>query len=185
MQYKVGLLRSDESFFYRTDLDHHNQPNDVTHSRLEKSIFRMVTQFLIDVIHQMDLGITKFLLYAFKSRNVPGTPTTDKCKQLDIIFKSYSKYTPREFARKPRSLNEMYNYKVTNYRQITSYTGMGLFKPFLSTTLYQNFLLLVCAYKILSGNDFWSNLLIVDNLLLKFVSKFRVIYKKVGMNIHN
>lgn len=79
----------------------------------------------------------------------------------------------------------MYNYKATEYRQILLYTGMVLFKPFLSTILYHHFLLLVYAYRMLSGKEFLSGLPLADNLLEKFVPKFRNIYKKVGINVHN
>lgn len=145
----------------------------------------MVSQFPIDVMYQIDLGVTKFLLYAFKGRKHSGTPSRQNFKELDKKFKEYSKYTPRDFPRKPRSLNEMYNFKAAEYRQIILYTGLVLFKPYLSTPLYHHLLLLVCAYRTLSGNDFEIKLDIVNGWFSKFVPKFRTFYTKVGINVHN
>ena len=119
---KVGILRTDESFFYRHDVDHHSSPHQVTHSRMEDSKFRMVTQFPIDVLHQIDLGVCKFLCYAYK--DVLGN---SKFIEMSNVFISFSEFTPREFARKPRPLHEMYNFKATEFRQIVLYTGIVLF----------------------------------------------------------
>lgn len=99
---KVGLLRTDESFYYREDLGHHDNPHTDTHSRLEESKFRIVTQLSIDVMHQIDLGITKFILYAIKSGQIAETPSKAKFKELDLIFRSLAAYTPNDFASKPR-----------------------------------------------------------------------------------
>ena len=58
-------------------------------------------------------------------------------------------FIPKEFARKPRTLNELMRWKATEFRQIVLYTGCVVLNGILSTPLYDHFLVLVCAIRIL------------------------------------
>ncbi|CAC5356574.1 unnamed protein product [Mytilus coruscus] len=55
---------------------------------------------------------------------------------------------PREFARQPRSLAELYKWKATEFRQFVLYTGPIVLKPVVSNKLYYHFLTLTVAMSI-------------------------------------
>lgn len=62
-QWFVGELRTDESFRNRDDMKHHKPEFQTRHLSLE-SIIGMVSQFVIDAMHAVDLGVTKRILKA-------------------------------------------------------------------------------------------------------------------------
>lgn len=49
---------------------------------------------------------------------------------------------PKEFSRRPRSLNEIAYWKVTEFRQFLLYTGPIVLKTVLNRNVYTNFLTL-------------------------------------------
>lgn len=182
---KIGTLRTDESFFNRQDLSHHSDLHGASWSRLELSNIRMVSQFPLDVMHQIDLGTTKTILTLIKTRKNMNPLLKSNIKKMSILYESYAKNTPREFARPPRSFSDLPLFKATELRQFTLYTGIVLFKSFLKPNMYLHFLQLACAYRQLSSNLYKDNLNLVQSQLLLFVKNFKKHYGKLGYNIHN
>lgn len=72
---------------------------------------------------------------------------------MSFRFVSFAKFTPIEFARRPRDLDDTPRFKATEFRQIVLYTGIILFKEFLDKDAYEHFLKLSVAYRILSSNN--------------------------------
>lgn len=62
---------------------------------------------------------------------------------------SLKNYIPCEFARKPRSLKEVKQFKATEYRQFLLYTGPIVLKEILDSTKYDHFITLQIAITIL------------------------------------
>ena len=60
---------------------------------------------------------------------------------------------PSEFARQPRSLNELERWKATEFRQFLLYTGPIALKGVVSPKLYQHFLSLSIAVSIMLDNN--------------------------------
>ena len=56
---------------------------------------------------------------------------------------------PSEFARQPRSLQELDRWKATEFRQFLLYTGPVVLKGIVSKELFQHFLTLNVAMTIL------------------------------------
>lgn len=182
----MGILRTDVAFFKRLDPDIHAVSHQTVRSRLELSFSRLVTQFPLDVMHQIDLGVCKTILSSIRQRESLNPLRKEQIKELDALFISYCKYTPSEFARRPRSIvSDLPFFKATEYRQFVLYTGMVLLKEYLPEDQYNHFLLLSCSYRFLSSSIYNNKLNEVDNLLSLFVKDFKRIYGKLGYNIHN
>lgn len=64
MQANKGPGRTDDTFRERVHKEHHSIEHKTKHSILETHGFNMVTQFPIDTMHLMDLGIGKLILSA-------------------------------------------------------------------------------------------------------------------------
>lgn len=137
---KVADLRTDDSFSYRHQKEHHLSQYELPGSlRLEMLGVGMVSQFPIDPMHSVDLGVMKRILDRIvkHKKYVVGAPKkNDQLKCMNSDFVSYATHTPSEFQRKPRSLFTCSNFKATEFRQILLYTGMVLFKDYLSPELY-------------------------------------------------
>lgn len=167
------------------DSTHHDDEHAVMRSRLESSGFRMVTQFPLDVMHQIDLGVAKTILLNIKHRETLQPLTKEKLREMDKILIGYSDWTPKDFARKPCSLKELPSFKATECRQFILYYGIVLLKHFLPDNQYKHFLLLSCSYRILSSSAYKDRLDECDALLEIFVENFQTFYLKLGYNVHN
>lgn len=170
LQFQKGISKNKHNFFKRLDPEFQVDDYQTVRSRLELSKFGMCTQFPLDVMHQIDLGVCKFILTAIKERVMKTPLTKQQINEMDALFITYSKYTPSEFNRRPRSIKtDLPLFKATELRQFLLYTGMVLLKDFLSDEHYNHFLLLVCSYRFLSSSEFSSKLIDVDNMLKRFV----------------
>jgi len=92
---------------------------------------------------------------------------------------------PREFTRKPRSLTYVKLWKATEFRELLLYTGPIAFKNFLCSDIYDHFITLHVAIRILCSNK--SDLFdYCQELLEHFVTSFALIYDKhnVSYNVH-
>lgn len=104
-------LRTDAKFLLRHNEDHHvdNLPS-------ENIGLKMVTQFPLDYMHLVCLGVMKTLIKMW-IRGIKGIKLrASQIDQLSIDFKQFLKYIPREFSRKPRGLDELDRWKATEFR---------------------------------------------------------------------
>ena len=154
----------------------------------------MVSQFPIDYMHAVLLGVTRKLLILWKNGDTSKKVST-KFRLSDKMFEQISTRLvatritcPSEFHRKPRSLEEMLNFKATELRTFLCYTGFIGLKGILSREIYENFLLLACAMRILLQDSELSSrrCMHAKQLLRQFVEGFIEIYgkKHVTYNVH-
>lgn len=170
-------LRSDETFSTRSHLLHHNENYYHKQSVLEKIGVGMVSQIPIDPMHLIDLE-DKF------GRNFLSKEDKVNFKNS---YSSYAPYIPSEFCRRPRTLEELPRYKATEFRLFILYLAPVVLKKYLTDDIYQHFLLLHCAIRLLyNPNNLDDNLATARQLLIKFVSDFSIIYseEKLSYNIH-
>jgi len=101
-----AILRSDKSFKLKQQEEHHKMT-----SNLEDLNIGIITQFSIDYMHLVLLGIMKRLLqFWIKDKyNIRMTPTQITLISTSLL--SMSQYLPKEFARKPRGLNDVDRFK--------------------------------------------------------------------------
>lgn len=176
-------LRTDETFKLKIDEDHH-----LGTSVLEKLDFGMVSQVPLDYMHLVCLGVMKRLLQFWHKGKQDVRIPSRKFEDICELLLSFKKYIPKEFCRKPRSLIDIDRFKATEFRQFLLYTGLVVLKDLLSDDMYEHFLLLSCAIRILTT----PNLCIVMNtdaqrLLKDFIIDYGEIYgyEYVTHNVHN
>ncbi len=95
---------------------------------------------------------------------------------------------PREFSRKPRSLNEWQRWKATEFRQFLLYTGPVVLLGKLSSSADCNFMLFsVAMFVLLSKSSSDSEIDYAHDLLVLFVQHFSGLYGSdmVVYNVHN
>ncbi|KAJ8677725.1 hypothetical protein QAD02_013512 [Eretmocerus hayati] len=183
----IFRLRTDEEFraFAHSD----NYQHDLTIlARIRK--FGPVTHVPLDVMHLMYLGVTKkFFLILIKAKTPHKLPAW-KIKQLSDIFVELRRFIPYEFARKPRKLESIHRFKVTELRLIFLYVGIVALKDIVDDEVYLNFLTLHVAISILSNpklvkEEKW--LTYAEKLLQKFVADFALLFGDyfVTFNVHN
>jgi len=135
-----ATLRSDESFKLKQQEEYHKMI-----SNLEDLNIGMITQFPIDYMHLVLLGMMKKLLqFWIKGKyNVRMTPTQITLISTSLL--SMSQYLPKEFARKPRGLNEIDRFKAIELRQLLLHTGPIIFFKKLSRAKYIHFFESECS----------------------------------------
>lgn len=97
---KVGpYTRTDDTFRLRSHLNHHHPEMRHKFSRLENLGFKMVSQFPIDPMHCIDLGVV--LRFLDQLVSMLEDTIVDEISARLIEFKNF---LPKEFARDCRSL---------------------------------------------------------------------------------
>lgn len=182
-----GTLRTDETFIKRTDPLHHNKNYVNNPNVLEANGFGMVSMFVIDPMHLVDLGLSKKFLLLMIEKNLFKLKKTE-ISDISQSFVDLGKYVPLEFVRKPRPFSELRRYKATELRFFLLYAGIVLLKDILSDEKYYHFLLLSCGIRILSDESLYhQNNITADLLLKEYVKLYPNIFGRhfVSSNVHN
>ncbi|XP_054090082.1 uncharacterized protein LOC128922693 [Zeugodacus cucurbitae] len=177
-------LRTDDDFAARNSVGHHKK---MEKSCLEEIGVGMVSAFPVEPMHLLDLGVVrKMLKCLINGPNVGYQLTKQQKNMLSKTLISYIPYIPNEFARKPRSLDEIARWKAIEFRQFVLYTGMVALKDIVSDSIYYHFSLLHCAYALLSSQKTYENNL-EEIKLNYFVHLFPTFYgeEKVSYNVHS
>ncbi|XP_054746361.1 uncharacterized protein LOC129250792, partial [Anastrepha obliqua] len=173
------FLRSDSTFKNRIDLSYHSLEFKQAESLLESFNFGMVSQFPLEPMHLVDLGVTKKLLQLLiKKGNV--TKMNEKLLLLN-------RFVPSEFSRLSRDLDQISNWKSTEFRQFLLYTGIFVLKDCINEDLYYHFLLLHAGIRFLScEKSFNVESNVANELLKEFVDLFGNIYGDhlISYNVH-
>ena len=169
--------RTHLSFISRTDLVFHGHERSI----LEKIDIDMVQDIVLDYMHVVCLGVMRKLLKFWvkrdTKRNLIPLNFVQRISERLVFLR---KKIPKNFARLPRSLLELANWKATEFRQFLLYTGPLVLKDLLPEELFQHFLCFHTAIKLLSSNTEGFNRSTVLNhcerLLFHFVSESPKLY---------
>ena len=183
-----------DNLTYRTDASFRNQSQEEHHKPDERSPFLnlpidMVRDFPIDYMHQVCLGVMKKLIICWmRGPRSNARLSGGLIDQISTRLKSFVQFVPREFARKPRRLDEIDRWKATEFRQFLLYTGPFALKNVLPNNLYKHFMCLSVAVNILVNKtlaSFHSNY--AHQLLTYFVRRCSVLYGQevCVYNIHS
>lgn len=125
-------------------------------------------------MHAVDLGVTKKIMKAVLSNDIPYSKMTKTLfATLNARFQSFRSYVPSEFVRKPRTLVELNQFKANEFRQLLLYTLPVLFKNLISSKLYKQFVTLHIAIRLLSDpRRYKENVKAARELIKDFVDKF-------------
>jgi len=103
-----GNERSDHSFRNELNPQHHKFPSAFLQLKLD-----MIKQFPLDVMHCVDLGVTKRLLLMWKEGPKLFRLTASQQNRISDMNESIRNYFPSSFNRKPRRLDELKMWKAT------------------------------------------------------------------------
>ena len=120
-----AILRTDENF--KEMIDPHYGPMTTPLSQLH---IGLVTQFVLDPMHLVYLGVTRKLirLWMKGSHQLKCHLSSVYINAISQSLLSFHNFLPREFGQKCRSFNEIERWKATEYRQFTLYSGIVALK---------------------------------------------------------
>ena len=174
--------RTDSNFASMEDNDHHR-----SQSPLLALNIGLVSQFVLDPMHLLYLGVMRKLLSLWLKRPLP-TRIGSQCKeQISAQLEEFANYMPCEFNRKPRSLNDVDRYKATEFRAFLLYTGPVCLQKYIDENVYKNFLLLSVSTFLLSVPRDPETVEMAHKYLIAFVNHFKDLYgsRNVVYNVHN
>jgi hypothetical protein len=176
-------LRTDQSFSDKSNREHHKEID----SPLEKLGIGLVSNFPLDYMHLVCLGVMRRLLMAWKS----GPRKTRLLGRSVQVISDYMlqaiPFWPCEFSRKPRSLKEIDRWKATEFRQFLLYLGPVVLKDVLTEKLYGNFMLFFVALTYIVSERLHEMNDYANELLRIFVSNSEELYGEtfVVYNVHS
>lgn len=175
-----GNPRTDAEFRNYLDRNHHLGKTILTENPL---ITDMIYSFPIDIMHALDLGVSKKILKLFFERNILNKDMADQ------FILAVLKYVPVEFARKPRLVKNIDHYKAAEWRTITLYLLVVLLRVCeVDEAIYELFLKYFIAYRLLLGEE---GIITVDacnlaeSLLQDFVIDFKHTFGELSFNFHS
>lgn len=181
-----GPERTDNTFRTREHIEHHQPEFHQSLSLLESINIGMVSQFVIDPMHAVDLGVMKKILLKLFMTN--SFINNEKKTDLDLLIVKMKSYTPYEFERKLRSpIADLKRWKAVECRMFLLYVGIVVLKDMVPPEVYYHFLLLSTAIRLVSNPDTCiSNSDLAQTLLERFVTEFPNIYgaKEMVFNVH-
>lgn len=178
--------RTDVAFDELQDPDHHHDKSPVSELGIG-----MVSQFVLDYMHLICLGVVRRLIWLWLSGPIHvhtrlGTKCVNEISEMLIRLRVY---IPSEFARKPRALVYWQRWKATEFRQFLLYTGPVVLYGKVSDAVYNNFMLLSVGMFLLLNKDFCTPEFVdyAEKLLRLFVQHFSDLYgsSMVVYNVHN
>jgi hypothetical protein len=140
----VAALRTDEGFKHGVDNDDPHHSDNIPSPLLRHLDIKMVTQFPLDCMHLVYLGVMRRLLVLWLRGPVDLHIRLSQgvVRQISECLSEFRSYIPREFARKCRDLSEVDRWKATEFRQFLLVSGIVALKDKLKIEYYRHFLLL-------------------------------------------
>ncbi|XP_011684334.1 PREDICTED: uncharacterized protein LOC105447823 [Wasmannia auropunctata] len=179
----TASLRTDQNFKDRVQEDHHTgvSPFELIH-------LPMVSRFPLDYMHLVCLGVMKKLLQLWISGYQTSRLSGRKITELSEKLVAMSKWVPKEFARKLRSVDELARWKTTELRQFLLYLGPVVLLNILPEDNLLHFNVINCAIRILCHpTDCFRNNKYSKDLLIQSIHIFRQLYgdDTIIYNVHN
>ena len=176
--------RKDEDF-YNIDEEADDQHISARSPLLNVNI-GLIPMFPLDYMHSVYLGVVrKLILIWYRGSLNVHLGMKEKLKLNDML--ACSAYSPKEFQRKPCVIHEVDRWKATEFRSFLLYTGLVVLKEVLSEKMYDNFLCLHVALRIMLSKHLILNYLnYAEELLVNFVSHCSDIYGEEFLvyNVH-
>lgn len=141
--------RTDAEYSLRTDGEHHKEGR----CPIGRLPMDFAVQTVFEYMHLTCIGVMEKILQATidgKYKKEAKIPSPNKT-MLTERLKQVKQYCPRDFARSPEDIEKHGKFKATEDRQICNYTGPAIFKGLVNDTVYEHFLLLQTAMRILTN----------------------------------
>ena len=144
--------RDDQTFQHYGYLDHQKAVSPLVNIGIE-----CISSFVLDYMHLVCLGVTKRIL-KYLLKGPMGKISASQIAEISNRLICLNRYMPSEFARQPRSLQDLDRWKATEFRQFLIYLGPVVLKGVVSEQVYKHFLLLSISIGImLTSNDRFRN----------------------------
>ncbi len=176
-------LRTEETFSSQCHSDHHTGTSPLQTLQIG------ISQVPLDYMHLVCLGVMRKFLHVWVNGAVQHKLCNRSVQTMSNRLVLLKSSVPSEFARKPRSLQNLAHWKATEYRLFLLYYGCVVLRRILPDEKYYHFMLFQCAIYILCSdfatNEFWRQYAI--HLLTEFVKEIPTLYSRVLMvyNVHN
>jgi hypothetical protein len=154
------------------------------------SVSRLLSDFPPDYMHCVCLGVVRKLMHFYFKRQ---TKLHMKCRlpasiicQVDDIIRICASFTPREFQRRPRPINELEHYKASEFRSFVLYFGPLILRKHLSKDFYTHFIHLHFAIYVLTSKSLSHLYEHAHRCLEIFVSQTEVLFgnQALSYNMH-
>lgn len=136
----------------RTDRTFRDQDDQVHHTGISPFIslnLNMIELFPLDYMHLVCLGVMRRMLRKWICGR--GRLTRAQKEELSDKLRSCAAHFPQHFQRKPRGIEELDRWKATEFRAFVLYLGPVVLKGILPEHLYDHFLCLHVAMRILTS----------------------------------
>ncbi|XP_065676298.1 uncharacterized protein LOC136092306 [Hydra vulgaris] len=180
----------------RTDVDFKNNLYKKEGHQLENLSplvqlnFPMITGFPLDYMHLICLGVVKKLImnWCKGPRCIRLSQSVKDNISNELI--NLRSYTPSNFQRRPRSLNELEKWKATEFRFFLLYAGPVVLKGKVNKSNYDLFISLSISMHILLSDRMVQNKVLVayaKQLLSWFVREVQILYGEIFVtyNVHS
>ena len=147
-----------------------------------------ISQFVLDYMHLVCLGVTRWILTFIKEGPRLCKLSQQQLALLSSNLAGLKGKIPSDFARQPRSLDELKRWKATEFHQFLLYTGPAFMKDILSQKSFEHFLALSKSIRIMIAYSQNEELLDYSKeLLLWFVKNAGHFYGSIFKvyNVHN
>lgn len=177
-------MRNDTDFRNKKYGNHHKRDSPFLQLPID-----MIEDFPVgDSLHLLDLGIMKRLLFGWRDGNLGRLITKwssrDIAKVTQFIL---SCRMPKEIHRNLRGLQDLSNWKATEYRTFLLYFSFIILMDVLTDKPYHHFLCFFCAVTICSSHHYFQFLPVAHAMLVQFVENYGNYYGREYMtsNVHN
>lgn len=124
------------------------------------------------------------------SHNFRSKFTSQKTELISKWLIDANSYSPSEFTRQSRGLNDLGHWKAIEFRNFLLYFGPIVLKNVLQQEMYEHFLYLSSAIRIFSCDIYAKNpkmRAIARNLLMDYIEKYIDLYgiDAINYNVHN
>lgn len=179
------VKRTNDNFRNQFQVEHHHNESPFTALDID-----MVTQFPLDYLHCVCLGVVKKLLGMWLRGNLRARLQSSDVQKISNRLVLISQTQPSEFQRKCRKLSDFHHFKGAEFRSLILYILPVVTKDILPIDQYEHILLLNCALIILIDEQLCKNkkyLDIAQRLLEEFVTMFSTIYgsEHLVYNVHS
>lgn len=177
-------LRTNDSFRSKSNPEYHKEGL----SPLIELPIDITTTVVLDYMHCVCQGVMKRLLEFWIRGKKPVRILEEKKDNISRFLFNLKKLVPSEFARLPRSLDDIEYWKATEFREFLLYTGVIVLKSNLKKKFYEHFLLLLVSIRILCSNQINNeNNNLAFKLLRQFVENYSHLYgpQFINYNVHS
>ena len=145
----------------------------------------LVSDFLLDSLHLLYLGITRKLVFMWSSGPLQTRLGPQNLRRVSARLRRFRDYIPSVFSLSLRSLTEVRLWKGVEFRFFLLYGGVVALKDIMPLPMYQNFLLLSCAVRCLESNFSNETAAKLDLYITSFIQHAEQLYTSAFMTYNS